>query len=78
MAKYRRKQEVVEAVRWEPGKSVPGVEPVDGSFAGRFLTAYGQRSVVHPGDYLIREPDGLHWRSVPAERFEAEYELLEA
>lgn len=89
MAQYKHLPTVVEAEQWFPGKDVPGVfmHTVAGidAFTGddwkgehaAVLTIHGQVAFLQEGDFVIREPDGIHFYPCKAKVFENTYELVE-
>ena len=92
MPKFRKKPVVIEAVQWQPSVKHPGVslEPAhnqpsrSGGVSFRMperyyvTTIHGQRAYLHPGDWLLPEPDGVHFYPCKPEVFEATYEPLES
>jgi hypothetical protein len=86
VARYRRRPLIVEAEQWSPGKEVPGVRgtgpsPDPGCFIGgrcnrpHVHTVHkGQTVTLEPGDWVIAEPDGLHYYPCKPDVFEATYE----
>ena len=83
MAKYRRKPIIVEAEQWFPGKEVAGVskELILPSFklTGNYcvMTIHKQKVILEPGDYILPEPDGIHYYPVKPDIFESTYEKVE-
>ncbi len=91
MAKYRKKPVVVEAGQWdpdslleEPNPHMPdklGViwqyDPVGGLSHGIVTTIHKQKTIVAVGDWVIKEPDGIHHYPCKPDIFEATYELVE-
>ncbi len=77
MAKYRKRPLVIDAEQWQPDKVIPGVELEPGSNRGRITTAMGRTEFVEPGDYVVREADGVHWYPWRAEVFEAMHERMD-
>lgn len=89
--KFRKKPIVVEAELFELGKAIPGVEEVEidevsrsgGSLftsprrVGRFTTIHGQVTIISPGTWVIREPDGVHWYPCDPTIFKATYDPVE-
>lgn len=91
MAKYRKKPVVIDAEQFLvapdgtpprlPGMTlwddVPGEpRPRDGSW-GFVVTIHGQRSHVRHGDWIIPEPDGVHYYPVQPDIFSASYESVD-
>ena len=78
--RYRKKPLEVEAVQWFPGIAIEGVKHVDGEGAspslGTFYTIHGQETFINPGDWVIREPDGIHWYPCKPDIFEATYDIV--
>lgn len=87
MPKYRKKPILVEAEQWMPGKDVKGVQrefidfsPDAGSSKSRYFVETmhnGQKIYLVPGDYIIPEPDGIHFYPVKAIIFEATYDPVQ-
>jgi len=73
--KYRKKPIIVEAEQWYPGENIPGVQ-TDGTFSW-VVTIHNQKSYLEPGDYVIREPDGIHYYPCKPEVFRNTYEKVE-
>lgn len=84
---YRKKPVVVDAVQWFPGTSVRGVcgdDPkmicgcviVGGpSTVPHVHTTHGGQAVlIEPGDWIIAEPNGVHFYPVKPDIFSATYE----
>jgi hypothetical protein len=73
---FRKKPVVVEADQWFPGANIPGVQQVvrDAGTFGLVKTSQGEK-IVHPGDWVVTEPDGQKRRWYP-EEFEATYERV--
>lgn len=90
MAKYRKKPIVVEAEQWKPkiedwpGKGVPDELGVIWEFDweghlvnGIVTTIHGQETKVAIGDWVIKEPDGIHYYPCKPDIFKQTYELVE-
>lgn len=77
-ARYRKRPIIVEAVQWQPGLSVDGIsEWKDGRGPyAMFTTIHNQVTTVLPGDWLIRESDGVHWYPCKPDIFAATYEAV--
>ena len=91
MAKFRKKPVVIEAEQWFPGNQAIGVRGDDPNMWCGCVTIGGpadkphvhtihgnQAVVVEPGDWIIAEPDGIHFYPCKPDIFEATYESLEA
>lgn len=81
MAKYRKKPVVVEAVQYfrsgvfdEPLKSHPGIALCPNSDRDYVQTIHGERAHLTDGDWIIAEPDGVHFYPCKPDIFEATYE----
>lgn len=79
MAKYRKKPIVIEAEQFNPPEHIPkGVINVysnDGKhFVGEVTTIHGQKTFVVSGDWIIPEPDGIHYYPCKPDIFETTYE----
>jgi len=85
MAKFRKKPVVVEAVQYAPNMAVlpPGVteESENGDGTGHIsayvTTIHGQKTYVVAGDWIIAEPDGIHFYPCKPDIFAASYEPVE-
>lgn len=81
MALYRSKSWTVEATQWFPGKEVTGVqhfpksERVSEFYAVE--TIHGQLAFLDPGDWVVTEPDGVHYYPIKSDIFAKRYELIE-
>lgn len=81
--KYRKKPIVIEAEQFidaaHPPRGVTlwpdehGLQPRDMTW-GFVITIHGQRAHVMLGDWIIPEPDGVHFYPVKPDIFEATYE----
>ena len=77
MAKFKRISTVVECEQWLPGKQVKGVicPPEElGDTAPYVVTIHNQKVFIEPGDWILPEPDGLHYYPVKPEIFVNTYE----
>jgi hypothetical protein len=80
MPKFRRRSTVVEAVQWGPGLDHPGVhrEGTEGDPAVPIryyvVTVHLQRAYLAPGDWILPEPDGIHFYPCKPEEFAKLYE----
>lgn len=76
--KYRKKPVVIEAEQFDgkPCNDPVGVlrRPEDNS--PYVVTIHGQRCYVVPGDWIIPEPDGVHFYPCKPDIFEATYEKV--
>lgn len=91
MAKYRKKTVVVEATQWDPDSLTEQPEPhkpdrlgviwqycPTGHVAsGIVTTIHGQEAEVAIGDWIIKEPDGIHHYPCKPDIFKATYEKVE-
>lgn len=85
MGKYRKRPVIVDAEQWFPGKEVRGVQHfkpvgVDIHIANEawFVeTIHNQRAWLAPGDWVIMEPDGIHFYPCKPDVFQAVYEPCE-
>lgn len=66
---------VVEAEQWFRGQSVEGVS-LDDEGVAYVVTIHGQRAWLSPGDWVIKEPDGIHHYPCKPDIFEATYEKM--
>ena len=89
MAKYRKKPVTVEAEQWNPkmgdypGQGIPDDLGVIWQFDfeghvsnGIVITIHGQKTNVAIGDWVIKEPDGIHNYPCKPDIFEATYEKV--
>lgn len=90
MAKYRKKPIIIEATQWFSGKDVSGVIipekiPLTGTYIDRFtdgedrphvITIHGQKAFLAEGDWILPEPDGIHFYPCKPDIFENTYELV--
>ncbi len=76
MNKYRKKPIVVEAIQWFPGIDVKGVY-TEGAHCPYTITIHGQRAFLVPGDWVIREADGVHCYPCKPDIFGVIYEPVE-
>lgn len=77
MAKYRKKPVVIDAVQFDGHNDPPGVFRRDSDLTPYVVTIHGQRCYIEPGDYIVPEPDGVHYYPVKPDIFEAAYEPVE-
>ncbi len=84
MAKYRKKPVVIEAVQYiEYGKLVKGMCNSTSCFVSvnnkpHVHTIHDNQTVdLEVGDYVIPEPDGIHFYSCKPDIFAAAYEPVE-
>ena len=86
MAQYRRKASGnVEAVQYhKDGPEIPGVrystradEVADGVVGAYVVTIHDQISWLSDGDWVVQEPDGVHYYPVKDKIFAERYELVE-
>lgn len=76
MARYRSKPVEIDAEQWHPGKSVRGVFAlgVDPYVMPCVITIHGQVTPISPGDWIVAEPDGIHFYPCKPDIFESRYE----
>ena len=91
MPKCRKKPVVIEAEQWFPGRNIKGVtmEPCDlpshdpewpcneGAHPVVHTIHEGQTVRVQAGDWIIPEPDGVHFYPCKPDIFAATYEPVE-
>jgi len=86
--KFRKKPVVVKAVQWDgPWILHPGIGTEnDGKMPNKaqgvevrfyVTTIHGQRAYLASGDWIIAEPDGIHYYPCKPDIFEATYEPVE-
>ena len=80
--KYRKKPVVVEANQWRgirtdgPTPVPPGVfRDVDNGQC-YVVTIHGQKTYIQPGDWIIAEPDGIHYYPCKPDIFFASYDPM--
>ncbi len=74
MRQYRKRPVIVEAEQWFPGRPIPAAvldEPTGNYFV---TTIQGQTVMLTPGDWIIRESDGVHHYPCSAAEFARIYE----
>ena len=79
MAKYRKKPVVIEAAQFTgnaDGDPI-GVFRREEDLTPYVVTIHGQRCYIAPGDWIIPEPDGVHYYPVKPDIFAAIYEPVE-
>ena len=77
MAKYCKKPVIVEAEQFLKEESLPrGVQIEKGDYAS-VITIHGQKTYLQYGDWVIAEPDGIHFYPCKPDIFEATYKLVE-
>lgn len=76
--KFRKKPVVIDAVQFTNGPVDPvGVFRRVEDFSPYVVTIHDQRCYVSPGDWIIPEPDGVHFYPCKPDIFEATYEAVE-
>jgi hypothetical protein len=88
--KYRKRPVVIEAEQWFPGKDIRGVQGAkpdklcgccligfDGSKPHVHTIHAAQPVYIEAGDYIIPEPDGIHYYPCKPDIFEKTYEPAE-
>jgi len=74
MPKYRSKPIEIEAEQFDGRNLLKGM---DWDMGGAFVTTiHEQRCYVMPFDYIIPEPDGIHYYPCKPDIFEKKYELI--
>ena len=80
MAKFRKKPVVIDAEQYtgEAGAPLPrGVSPAFHSEGRPFVTTIHLQTVfIEPGDWIIPEPDGIHFYPCKPEVFDATYDRI--
>jgi hypothetical protein len=93
MPKFKRKPDtkIYEAVEWWPNVDHPGVmydnayiindSLFDGEREVRegpyVVTIHSENAHLTPGDWIMREPDGIHYYPIKPDIFAATYEQIE-
>jgi hypothetical protein len=75
MAAYRKRPVVVQAVQFD-GHDLPGVF-CDEDRVFYVVTIHGQRAYLTIGDWIITEPDGIHYYPCKPDIFHMTYEDAE-
>jgi len=90
MAFYRKKQIVVDAAQWDPDSLTEQPAPHEPDelgviwqygpegqvVSGIVTTIRGQETLVAIGDWVIKEPDGIHHYPCKPDIFEQTYEKV--
>ena len=78
MGYYRKKPVVIEAVQFDglPANDPPGVWRWFEDNSPYVVTIHDQRCYVSPGDWIVPEPDGVHYYPVKPDIFAATYEAV--
>lgn len=80
MPKFRKKPIIVEAEQFLPESArLPFGDKGACVFDGQkwyVVTAHGQETTIVAGDWIIPEPDGLHFYPCKSDIFEATYERV--
>lgn len=74
--KYRKKPIVIETVQFDGKNDPPGVFRREEDLSPYVVTIHGQRCYISPGDWIIPEPDGVHYYPCKNDIFQATYEPL--
>lgn len=76
--KFVTKPIVVEAEQWFAGKNLRGIFPPTAFDYGPYvMSSYNTPIFLKDGDWVIAEPDGVHFHACSPEVFEANYEKVE-
>ncbi|KKM79718.1 hypothetical protein LCGC14_1347050 [marine sediment metagenome] len=86
--KFRKKPVIVEAEQWFPQPEDTDELPQAGVFtqycnwqaggvAHYVTTVHGQKAFLESGDWVVREPDGVHYYPVKPDIFADTYEPVE-
>lgn len=78
--KFRKKPGVIEAVQFtdEPAEDPPGVFRREEDGTPYVVTVHGQRCYIEPGDWIVPEPDRVHYYPIKPDIFALTYEPAEA
>lgn len=79
MAKFRKRPIVIEAVQFDdiPANDPAGVYRRPEDNAPYVVTVHLQRCYLVAGDWIIPEPDGVHYYPCKPDIFEKTYEAVE-
>jgi hypothetical protein len=82
MSKYRKKPVVIETEQFDGETLIKGVyrrpQAENASIERPFVvTIHGQETFVKKGDWIVPEPDGVHYYPIDPAVFEATYEPVE-
>jgi hypothetical protein len=74
--RYRKRPVIVEAVQFDnvAANDPPGVFRREEDLSPYVVTIHGQRCYIAPGDWILPEPDGVHYYPVKPDIFEQTYE----
>lgn len=80
MPKFRKKPVVIEAEQFNGHNSPPGVlwEQMDAETVAYVVTIHKQRVYLSPGDWVVPEPDLMHYYPIKDEVFQNTYEPVPA
>lgn len=77
MAKFQSKPIVIEANKFNFNDTIPGVQWTEDS-EPFVTTIHGNMCYLEDGDWVVQEPDGIHYYPVKPDIFEKRYEPLPA
>jgi len=75
--KFRKKPVVIEAFQFNGDNDPQGVFRREEDLSPYVVTIHDQRCYVVPGDWIIPEPDGIHFYPCKPDIFEATYEPVD-
>ena len=74
MPKFRKIPVEIEAVQFDGVNDPIGVWRRDEDLTPYVVTIHGQRCYIQAGDWIVPEPDGVHFYPVKPDIFTATYE----
>ena len=78
MSQYRKKPVVIDAVQYDGVNDPPGVFRRVEDYSPYVVTIHGQRCYIEQYDWIVPEPDGVHFYPVKPGIFATTYEPVEA
>ena len=76
MPKFRKKPVVIDAEQFNGHNDPPGVFRRPEDHTPYVVTIHGQRVYLSPGDWVVPEPDGVHYYPIKDEVFQNTYEAV--
>lgn len=78
MPRFLKKRVEIEAVQFDgQANDPPGVFRREEDLTPYVVTIHGQRCYIEPGDWIIPEPDGVHYYPCKPDIFAATYEPID-
>jgi hypothetical protein len=76
MPRFRKKPVIIEAEQFDGTNDPVGVWRREEDRTPYVVTVHGQRCYIEPGDWIIPEPDGVHYYPCKPDIFAATYEMV--